>query len=81
MDIAFAREAIALLKTPVSISLLRFHMTSLDEVRAYWETHPAGLVEVGHLAADRRALFDERDQHTRLLYPRLDEQHGFARAR
>lgn len=54
---------------------------SKTDVQGYWNAWPAGLAEVAHLAADRRAFFDERDRQTRLLYPRLDEQYGFARAR
>lgn len=53
---------------------------TLDSVQNYWNTHPAGYAEVEHLEADRLAFFDERDRQTRLLYPRLDEQYGFARA-
>ncbi|MFQ5408991.1 MAG: class I SAM-dependent methyltransferase [Anaerolineales bacterium] len=35
---------------------------------------------MAHLVSDRRAYFDERDRQTRLLYPRLDADYGFARA-
>lgn len=51
-----------------------------SDVQAYWNSNPAGFAEVKHLAADRRAFFDERDRQTRLLYPYLDEDYGFARA-
>ncbi|MEK7275888.1 MAG: class I SAM-dependent methyltransferase, partial [Chloroflexota bacterium] len=54
---------------------------TLDAVKNYWDANPAGYAEVKHLEADRRAFFDERDRQTRLLYPHLDDQYGFARAR
>ena len=54
---------------------------TLDAVQNYWDANPAGYAEVKHLAADRLAFFDDRDRQTRALYPRLDSQYNFARAR
>ncbi len=53
---------------------------TIHEVRTYWQAYPAGEREVAHLAADRLGFFDERDRQTRLLYPNLDADYGFARA-
>ena len=50
------------------------------DVQDYWNANPAGYAEVKSLEQDRRAFFDERDRQTRLLYPQLDAQYGFARA-
>lgn len=55
-------------------------MPTLEEVQTYWQDHPAGEAEVARLAADRHDFFDERDRQTRLLYPNLDADYGFARA-
>lgn len=55
-------------------------MPTLEEIQTYWQAHPAGEAEVASLAADRRVFFDERDRQTRLLYPNLDADYGFARA-
>lgn len=44
-------------------------------------TNPAGYAEVKHLQADRLAFFDERDRQTQQLYPRLDDEYEFARAK
>ncbi len=53
---------------------------SLRDVQTYWNANPAGYAEVKPLENDRIAFFDERDRQTRLLYPHLDSQYGFARA-
>jgi len=56
-------------------------MPSLTEVKDYWNTHPAGYAEVKHLQQDRLAFFDERDRQTQQLYPHLDDEYEFARAK
>lgn len=53
---------------------------TIRDVQTYWQAHPAGEAEVAHLIADRRRFFDERDRQTRLLYPNLDFDYGFARS-
>ncbi len=55
-------------------------LPTLTDVQNYWNANPAGYAEVKQLEQDRRAFFDERDRQTRLLYPQLDWQYGFARA-
>ena len=55
-------------------------MPTIRQVQTYWQAHPAGEAEVTHLATDRRGFFEERDRQTRLLYPSLDADYGFARA-
>jgi SAM-dependent methyltransferase len=54
---------------------------SLHSVQEYWNRNPAGFEEVKHLHADRIAFFDERDYQTQTLYPKLDTEYNFARAR
>jgi len=54
---------------------------SVREVQGYWNRHPAGAAEVEHLVAERLAYFDERDRQTRLLYPNLDKDYQFTRAK
>ncbi len=54
---------------------------SLDTVQSYWNQNPAGYAEVKHLQQDRLAFFDERDRQTQQLYPRLDDEYEFARAK
>ena len=56
-------------------------MHSITEVKDYWNTHPAGYAEVKHLQQNRLAFFDERDRQTQQLYPRLDDEYEFARAK
>ena len=53
---------------------------SLSDVENYWQINLAGEAEVAYLAANRKEFFDERDRQTRLLYPNLDENYGFAQA-
>ena len=54
---------------------------SLDTVQSYWNQNPAGYAEVKNLQQDRLAFFDERDRQTQQLYPRLDDEYEFARAK
>jgi SAM-dependent methyltransferase len=56
-------------------------LPSLAEVQNYLDTNPAGFAEVKHLQADRIAFFDERDRQTQTLYPHLDDEYGFTRAK
>ncbi len=59
---------------------MRREKPSLQEVRAFWEKHPAGYDQIAHLEDDPLAFLEERDRQTRLLSPKIRENYRMARA-
>jgi ubiquinone/menaquinone biosynthesis C-methylase UbiE len=54
---------------------LKREQVKLEQVRAYWEAHPAGYDEIKHLEKDPLAFLEERDRRTRLTSPQIPEKY------
>ncbi len=54
---------------------------TVNQVRNYWEEHPAGYDELRQLAHDPKKFLDERDRRTRLISPRIAEKYRMSLVR